>query len=63
MHQKLVPDIFFILVNNPSSHGMQEILLKIEEYQKDFKKLILLFLPKPIPFNGKDYMKNKRAWS
>ena len=51
MHQKLVPDSFFILVNNPKRY------LKWE-YQKPLKKLIL-FLSNPVPFNGQSYKKQK----
>ena len=38
MHQKLVPDSFFILVNNQSSHCMQAILLKIRYFEKGIIK-------------------------
>ena len=30
-----------------------------EDYQKALKKLTLVFLSKPIPFNGKNYQKQK----
>ena len=39
---------------------MQEILLKIkEDYQKAFKKLTLVFLLNPVPFNGESGQKQK----
>ena len=34
MHQKLVPDPFLILVNNPKQPCMQEILLKIRYFER-----------------------------
>ena len=55
VHQKVVRDPFFILANNPISHCMQEILLKIRyferELSKTLKKLTLFFLLSPVPFN------------
>ena len=42
---------------------MQEILLKIrylkEDCQKAFKKLTVLFLSNPVPFNRQSYQKQK----
>ena len=42
---------------------MQKILFKIryfkEDYQKALKKLILLFLSNPVPFNRQNYQKQK----
>ena len=42
---------------------MQEILLKKnilkKDYQKALKQLTLFFLSKPVPFNGKEYEKQK----
>ena len=42
---------------------MQEILLKIRYFEKglpkSFKKLTLLFLSNPVPFNGQNYQKQK----
>ena len=34
MHQKLVPESLLILVNNPNSHCIQEILLKVKIFWK-----------------------------
>ena len=43
---------------------MQEILLKIRyferDYQKALKKFISFFLSKPVPFNRQSYLKQKR---
>ena len=54
---------YAIWVNNPDSHGMQEILLKIRYLErglsKNLKKLTLFFLSKPVPFNGQSYRKQK----
>ena len=64
MHQKLVPDLFIIFVNNRNSHCMQEIALKVryfkEDYQKALIKVTLFFLLNPVPFNGQNYQKQKR---
>ena len=30
-----------------------------EDYQKDLKKLILFFLPNPVPCNGQNYQNQK----
>ena len=62
MHQKLVPDPFLILVNNPKQplhtrNSLKDILK--EDYQKAFKKLSLFFLSNPVPFNGQSYQKQK----
>ena len=47
MHQKLIPDPFSILVNNPNSTCMQGILLQLdilkEILYKALKKLTLFF--------------------
>ena len=55
MHQKLVPDSFVILLNNPkqplharNSFRKKDILK--EDYQKPFKMLTLFFSFKPSPF-------------
>ena len=63
MNQKLVPDPFLILVNNPKQSLMQEILLKIRYFErglsKSLKKLTLFFLSNPVPFNGQSHQKQK----
>ena len=42
---------------------MQEILLKIKYFErglsKSLKKLTLIFLSNPVPFNGQSYQKQK----
>ena len=55
MHQKLVPDLFFILVNN----SKQPLHARKGDYQKPLKKLTLFFLSNPVPFNGQSYKKQK----
>ena len=55
MHQKLVPDPFLNLVNNPK----QPLHARKEDYQKALKKSTLFFLPNPVPFNGQSYQKQK----
>ena len=62
MRQKLVPDPFFILVNNPNSHYMQEIFkirYLVMGLSKTFLKVNLLFLSNAVPFNGQSYQKQK----
>ena len=61
MHQKLVPDPFFILVNNPKQplhaiHSFKTRYLK-DNYQKPFKNLTFFFLSNQVPFNGQSYQK------
>ena len=62
MHQKLVPDPFLILVNNPkqplNARNSFKHILK-ENYQKALKKLTLFFLSNQVPFNEQDYQKQK----
>ena len=62
VYQRLFPDPFLTLVNNPKSHYMQEIkkedILK-EDYQKALRKLISFFLSNPVLFNGQSYLKQK----
>ena len=62
VYQRLFPDPFLTLVNNPKSHYMQEIkkedILK-EDYQKASRKLISFFLSNPVLFNGQSYLKQK----
>ena len=63
VHQKLFPDPFFILVNNPKQplHTRNFFKNKIfwKDYQKPFKKLTLFFLSNPVPFNGQSCQKQK----
>ena len=63
VHQKLVPDSVFILVNNPKQplHARNSFKNKIlkEEFQKPLKKSALFFLSNPVPFNGQSYQKQK----
>ena len=64
MHQKLVPDPFLILVNNPKlplpARNLFKNTISLKgDYQKDFKKLCLSFLWNQVPFNGQDYEKQR----
>ena len=63
MTLKLVPDYFFILVNNPkqSLHATNTFKNKIFEkgLSKTLKKVNLFFPSNPVPFNGKSYQKQK----
>ena len=43
VHQNLVPDLFFILVNNPKQPLHASNIFKKEDYQRPFKKLTLFF--------------------
>ena len=60
MHPKLARDPFLILLNNPKqpllarNSFLNKGILK-EDYQKASKKLSLVFLSKPVPFNGQSY--------
>ena len=59
---KLVPDPFFILVNNPKQplharNSFKNILKR--DYQNPLKKLTLFFLSNPVPFNEQSYQKQK----
>ena len=63
VHQKLVPDPFLILVNDPKQslharNSFKNDILK-EDYQKDFKKLILFFLSSP-SLSADKIIKNKK---
>ena len=53
VHQKLVSDPFFILVNNPKQ-PLQEILLRIRYFErglsKTFEKVNFILSFKPSPF-------------
>ena len=64
MYQKLAPDSFFILVNNPkqplharNSFGNRLVLKG--DYQKPLKKFTLFFLSNPVSFDGQTYQKQK----
>ena len=56
MQQKLVPDLFIILVNNPkqSLHARNYFKSKIF-----WKRIILFFLSNPVPFNRQNYQKQR----
>ena len=60
MHQKITPDLFLILLNNPkqtlhagNSFQIKEILK--DDCQKASKKPTLFFLSNPVPFNEQSY--------
>ena len=59
MHQKLAPDPFSILPNNPkqSLHAGNSFENKKfwDDYQKALKKSTLFFLSSPVPFNEQSY--------
>ena len=63
MQQKLVPDLFIILVNNPKQplHARKSFKSNIlkEEYQKALKKVTLFSLSNPVPFNRQNYQRQK----
>ena len=63
MHQKLAPDSFLILLNNPKQpvHGRNYFKSKIlkEDYQKALKILTLVFLSNPVSLNGQNCQKQK----
>ena len=63
MHQKLVPDLFIILVNNPKQplHARNYFLKRYFErgLSKSLKKGNFIFSFKPSPFNRQDYQKQK----
>ena len=66
MHQKLAPDPYLILLNNPKQplHARKSFKNKIlkKDYQKGLKKLTLFFLSNPVPFNGQS-SKTKGVWN
>ena len=66
MHQKLAPDPFWILLNNPKQllHARNSFKNKIfwNRITKDFKKLTSVFLLNPVLFNVQS-IKNKRSRS
>ena len=63
MHQKVVPDPFLVLVNNPKQPCMQKTILKIRYFErglsKSLQKLTLFFVLNPAPFNWQSYQKQK----
>ena len=63
--QKLVPDPFLILVNNPKQpmHARSSFKIKIFDYQKALRNLTLFFLLNQVPFNGQKLSKTKGAWN
>ena len=54
MHQKLAPDPFLILLNNPKQPLQQEIILKIRHFgrglSKSIKKFTFILSFEPCPF-------------
>ena len=65
MHQKLVPESFSILVNNPKQplHARNSFKNKIfwKGIIKNLWKVNFIFFSNPVPFNGKSYIKNKKG--
>ena len=64
MHQKLVPDPFLILLNNPKQplnrrHSIENRVFLKEDYQRALKSLTLFLLLNPVPFNEQSYEKQK----
>ena len=62
MQQKLVPDLFIILVNNlkQSLHERNYFKRYFERgLSKSLKKVTSFFLPNPVPFNRQNYKKQK----
>ena len=63
MQQKLVPDLFIILVNNPKQplHVRNYFKSKIFErgLSKSLKKDTSFFLSNPVPFNRQSCQKEK----
>ena len=62
--QKLFPDLFFNLVNNlkqplHAKNSFENIMSWKGDYRNSLKKLTLLFLSNPVPFNGQGYQKQK----
>ena len=61
VQEKLVPDLFIILVNNPKQPLHVRNYLKVrylsEDYQKALKKATSFFLSKAVPFNRQSYQK------
>ena len=64
VHQKLAPDPFLILLNNPKQplHARNSFKNNIfwkKDYQEALKKLTLFFLLNPVAFNGQSHTKQK----
>ena len=63
--QKSSPRLLLLLLNNPKSYCMLEIILKIryfkEDCQKALKKLTLFCLWNPVLFNGQSYQKQNQS--
>ena len=62
MHQKLVPDSFLILVNNPKQplHVRNLLTYFKRKLSKSLKKFTLFFLSNQVCFSGQGYEKQKR---
>ena len=59
MHQKLAPDPFLILLNNPKQPLQARNSFKIYGILKASKRFSQIFLLNPVPFNGKSFQKQK----
>ena len=62
MQQKLVPDLFIILVNNPKQPLQARLFLKVRYFERVYQKALikratLFFLSNPVPFNRQNYQK------
>ena len=57
VYQKLVPDPFFILVNNLKQPLHPRNFFKNKILKEDHQKLTLFFLSNPVPFNRQSYQK------
>ena len=60
--QKLVPDPFLILVNNPKQPMHVRSSFKIKMFEKRIIKKPY-FLLNQVPFNGQKLSKTKGAWN
>ena len=63
MQQKLVPEVFIILVNNPKQllHARNYFKSKIfgKRLSKSLQKVTFFVLSSPVPFNRQNYQKQK----
>ena len=65
MHEKLAPNPFLILVNQPkqNNHYIQEVVLKIRYFGRELSKWLkndnFIFILNLVSFNGQDYEKQK----
>ena len=65
MHEKLAPNPFLILVNQPkqNNHCIQEVVLKIRYFERELSKWLknvnFIFILNLVSFNGQDYEKQK----